>query len=93
MVCKEIWRWVGLRNEQPNGSGGPKPQLNNQEEIRRIESKIKMEVGWREKGTFHQPTLPEYAGSIILYTLSIYIYIYIYVMLHDVLRPLLINYF
>lgn len=93
MVCKEIWRWVGLRNEQPNGSGGPKPQLNNQEEIRRIESKIKMEVGWREKGTFHQPTLPEYAGSIILYTQSIYLYIYIYVMLHDVLRNLLINYF
>ena len=92
-MCKEIWRWVGLRNEQPNGSGGPKPQLNNQEEIRRIESKIKMEVGWREKGTFHQPTLPEYAGSIILYTQSIYLYIYIYVMLHDVLRHLLINCF
>ena len=86
-MCKEIWRWVGLRNEQPNGSGGPKPQLNNQEEIRRIESKIKMEVGWREKGTFHQPTLPEYAGSIILYTL------YIYIMLPYVLRHLLINYF
>ena len=78
-MCKEIWRWVGLRNEQPNGSGGPKPQLNNQEESRRIESKIKMEVGWREKGTFHQPTLPEYAGSIILYTQSIYLYIYIYI--------------
>ena len=91
-MCKEIWRWVGLRNEQPNGSGGPKPQLNNQEEIRRIESKIKMEVGWREKGTFHQPTLPEYAGSInSIY--FIFIYIYIYIMLPDVLRHLLINYF
>lgn len=72
MVCKEIWRWVGLRNEQPNGSGTKTTAQQPRRNKRMVESKFRMEVGSIENGTFHQPTLPGYAGSIIIYTIKIY---------------------